>query len=100
MTHITQARTRARSAGRTGRGGTRKSRKNGLTDSLIEAVVEVGHAAENLRSSWEHLKKAQRRGEPALRPMVRATRKAAAAVGKATKRATGAVRKAVKRRKR
>ncbi|MBV9349813.1 MAG: hypothetical protein JO026_03610, partial [Patescibacteria group bacterium] len=47
-------------------------KKPGVVSEAIEAAVEIGHAAESLKESFEHVKKARSRGGKIVKKAKRA----------------------------
>lgn len=65
----------------TKRSSTRADKKDsGVTNALVNAAVEIGHAAEHIKSSLEHFSKAREKGKDAIEPVERAGKKAVDAV--------------------
>ena len=54
----------------------------GVMAAAADAAIEIGQAAEDLKSSWKHVQRAQKRGSSAMRPAVRAGKKTMKAVRK------------------
>lgn len=60
-----------------------------LTQAAIEAAVELGHAAENLRESLKHVAQARNKGRKVTAPIKRAAKKTAKAVKRTYSQVTG-----------
>lgn len=67
----------------TARGGGKK--ESSITNALVDVAVEIGHAAEHVKSSMEHLRKAGEKGRNVSDPVQRAGKRAVAAVRKRLK---------------
>ncbi|HEV3245079.1 MAG TPA: hypothetical protein VG102_01860 [Candidatus Paceibacterota bacterium] len=52
----------------------------GITNAVMEAAVEIGHAAESFKDSMTHVQKARQKGKRAVEPIRRAGKKAIHAV--------------------
>jgi hypothetical protein len=48
----------------------------GLTESAVEALIELGHAAESLKTSLEHMQKAQKNAKPITDQVKKASQQA------------------------
>ena len=64
-------------------------RSSSSRSPIIEAAIEIGHAAESLRDSLGHMKKARTKGASAMRPIQRAGKKTIHAVRRTIKKTTG-----------
>lgn len=56
-----------------------------VLDAAAEAMMELGQGAKDLKSSWEHLQRAQAKGTPATKALARAGKKATRTVRRATR---------------
>gem|GEM_PF-5152141 len=81
----------ARKSARIGK-GRKGSALSDAAQSAVDAVVELGHAAEGLKSSWAHITKAGKNGKRAIAPIQN--------MGKTVTKMSKNVRKAIKRRTR
>jgi hypothetical protein len=52
----------------------------GMISAAIDAIVELGRAAEDIKSSLVHAQAAQKKAKPLIDPVKRATQKATKAV--------------------
>ena len=59
------------------------SKSRSVTDSLMEAAIEIGRAAESLKETYGHVKKVGTNSARAIKPMRQAGNKAVKAVRKA-----------------
>ena len=66
-----------------------------VVESAADAAEEIGQAAVAFRESWDHVRKARAKAEPATRAATRVAKKAV----KATKRGVSKLRGATKRTK-
>lgn len=64
-----------------------KTKTKGVMNAAADAAIELGQAAESLKSSWAHIKRAQKRGKTAARPVVHAGKRVVRAAKKTTRRA-------------
>jgi hypothetical protein len=76
---------KTKSAGRKAAGKKSTSSKGdpqieGMISAAIDAIVELGHAAEDIKSSLVHAQAAQKKAKPLIDPIKRATQKATKAV--------------------
>jgi len=69
---------------RTSRAQSRKPK--GLIGAAVGAAVELGHAAESLQESFDHVSKARREGRPVTTKIARTAKKAKKAVVNTAKR--------------
>jgi hypothetical protein len=58
----------------------------GMIGAAIDAIVELGHAAEDIKSSLVHAQAAQKKAKPLIDPVKRATVRATRAVRKTVSR--------------
>lgn len=47
------------------------AKKKGVVESAADAAIELGQAAESFKKSWQHVKKARKKGSPAARAATR-----------------------------
>lgn len=64
----------------------RGNQLSSITNSLVDAAVEIGRAAENLKSSIEHAQKAGKSGNKAIAPIRKMGEKAVRKVRKTISR--------------
>ena len=63
------------------------SRKpKGVVGAVMDAAIELGHAADTMQTSFEHIKKAQKKGSPAAKRAVRIIKRTGRMVASATRR--------------
>ena len=60
-----------------------------MRDAAIEAAIELGYAAQNLRDSLGHVSAARKKGGRVIRPLKKAGKKAAKAVRRTVSKVTG-----------
>jgi hypothetical protein len=63
-----------------------KSKSSGFVDSAVEATIELGHAAESLKDSFDHVGKAREKGRAVTSKVARTAKSATRAVTNTTKK--------------
>jgi hypothetical protein len=71
--------------------GKNNTKLHGILGAAIDAAEELGHAAEDIKSSWDHVQKARSKGERAMRPARKAGKKVLRAAKSAVRKTKRAV---------
>jgi prefoldin subunit 5 len=64
----------------------RSKKPQGLVGAAVAATVELGHAAESLQESFDHVSKARQKARPVTTKVARTAKKAKKAVASTAKR--------------
>ncbi len=71
------------------------TKKKGVIEAAADAAVEIGMAAASLKKSFEHVRKAEVRGRPATKAIVRSAKSTYRAAARSAK---GAVKKITRKK--